>query len=162
MSDDLNVLFGYQVQNTAEWRRQKAEQFPDDARNLVAAEELERLAAQIDRLEGSEIHAQIREAQDCIIELCEANKNDAVWFEISETVSAELRSIGFHRTYRDGAELLEWYRDLLREKFHDLLDQAVPAPHLDEQVANDPAVKAAKKAYDEAYAKAYAEARKRL
>jgi hypothetical protein len=163
MSDDLNVLFGYQVQSTAEWRRQKAEEFPDDARNLVAAEELERLAAQIDRLEGSEIHEQIREAQDCIIKLCEANK-DAVfdWSDISETVSAELRSIGFHGTYRDGVALLEWYRDLLREKLHDLLDQAVPAPDLDEQVANDPAVKAAKQAYDEAYAKAYAEARKRL
>ena len=31
---------------------------------------------------------------------------------------------------------------------------------LDEQVANDPAVKAAKQAYDEAYAKAYAERKK--
>jgi homoserine dehydrogenase len=164
MSDDLNVLFGYQVQSTAEWRRRKAEEFPDDARNLVAAEELERLAAQIDRLEGSEIHEQLREAQDCIIALCTANKDNNVfdWSDISETVSAELRSIGFHATYRDGAKLLEWYRDLLREKLHDLLDQVVPAPDLDEQVADDPAVKAAKQAYDDAYAKAYAEARKRL
>ena len=56
----------------------------------------------------------------------------------------------------------EWYRDLLEEKLQDCLEDAVPAPDLDEQVANDPAVKAAKQAYDEAYAKAYAEARKRL
>jgi hypothetical protein len=28
MSDDLNVLIGYQVQSTAEWRRRKAEEFP--------------------------------------------------------------------------------------------------------------------------------------
>jgi len=48
-------------------------------------------------------------------------------------------------------DLLEWYRDLLQEK----LD-------LDEQIENDPAVKAAKQAYDEARAKAYAEARKKL
>jgi hypothetical protein len=164
MSDDLNVLFGYEVQNTAEWRREKAEQFPDDAPNLVAVKELERLAAQIDQLEGSEIHAQIREAQDSIIELCEANKKAVLfdWSDISETVSAELRSIGFHSTYRDGAELLAWYRDLLREKLHDVLDQVVPAPDLNEQVENDPDVKAAKEAYDRARVKAYAEARKRL
>ena len=129
MSDDLNELFGDEVRGTAEWRRQKAEQFPDDARNLVAAEELERLAAQINRLEGSEIHAQISEAEDCIIKLCEANK-DALhldWSDISEAVSAELRSIGFHGTYRDGAKLLEWYRDLLGKKLHDLLTE--PFPH---------------------------------
>jgi hypothetical protein len=67
-----------------------------------------------------------------------------------------------HDKRRDGPELLKWYRDQLRERLHDVLDQAVPAPDLDEQVANDPAVKSAKEAYDEAYAKAYAEARKRL
>ena len=51
---------------------------------------------------------------------------------------------------------------MLEEKLQDCLEDAVPAADLDEQVANDPAVKAAKQAYDEAYAKAYAEARKRL
>ena len=50
-----------------------------------------------------------------------------------------------------GRQLLEWYRDLLLEKFTDLLGKVVPAPDLDEQVANDPAVKAAKQAYDAVY-----------
>jgi hypothetical protein len=58
--------------------------------------------------------------------------------------------------------LLEWYRDLLRHKAHEYLDEAVPVPDLKEQVENDPAVKAAKHAYEAAQAKAYAEARKRL
>ena len=50
----------------------------------------------------------------------------------------------------------------LEEKLQDRLDEAIPVPDLNEQVANDPAVKAAKQVYDEALAKAYAEARKRL
>ena len=81
--------------------------------------------------------------------------------EFSETVSEELRSIGFHSSYT-ATELLEWYRDLLSEKLHELIEKAVPAPDLNEQVANDPAVKAAKRAYDKAHANALVEARKRL
>jgi hypothetical protein len=162
MSDDLNVLIGYQVQSTAEWRRRKAEEFPADNRNLRAAEELERLAAQIDKLEGSDIHKQISKAQDSINRACEANNGWDAWTDVSEAVSAELRSIGFHGSYDAGVQFLEWYRDLLQEKLQDQLDEAVPVPALDEQVANDPAVKAAKQAYNKAYAKAYAEARKRL
>jgi hypothetical protein len=52
MSDDLNEKIGYQVQNTAEWRREKAEPFPDDKRNLEAAKELDRLATQTRRLKA--------------------------------------------------------------------------------------------------------------
>ena len=156
MSEYLNVMIGYQVESTAEWRHRKAEQFPDDHRNLVAAEELDKLAAQIDRIGESEpIHQQIAKLHDSL-------KDDDAWMHISEAVSDELRSIGFHSGYETGLELLEWYRDLLQEKLDEILDEAVPVPNLDEQIENDPAVKAAKQAYDEARAKAYAEARKRL
>ena len=65
MSDDhLMTLVGYNVQSTAEWRRRKAEEFPEDARNLKAAENLEQLAAEIEQLEGSEIYQQIRDVQE--------------------------------------------------------------------------------------------------
>jgi hypothetical protein len=159
MSDYLNNMIGYQVQGTAEWRREKARQFPDDAdRNLQAAKELDQLAAEIDAVEGSEIEQQIDDIQASINNLDEGD----VWGDLNETVSAELRSIGFHGSYSSGVELLEWYRDLLREKLHDLIEQAVPAPDLRELVENDPAVKAAKLAYEQASAKAYAEARKKL
>jgi len=68
MSDDhLMKLIGYNVQGTAEWRRRKAEEFPEDTRNLKAAEELERLAAEIETLEHSEIHQQICDVQERMV-----------------------------------------------------------------------------------------------
>ena len=164
MSEYLNELIGYQVQGTAEWRREKARQFPDDTRNLRAAEELERLAAEIDAFADADLERQIEEANDSISGLwdSDATSAEAAVLDLNESVSAELRSIGFAGGCATGRQLLEWYRDLLLEKFADLLGKVVPAPDLDEQVANDPAVKAAKQAYDAVYAKASAEARKKL
>jgi hypothetical protein len=147
----LDLIF--QIQHTADWRREKAEQFPDDTRKLEAAKELDTLAAEIEKLDGSEIVRQIWE----LIEL--TDPDDGVQSE--EDVSAQLRSIGFHRSFT-GMEFLVWYRDLLQEKRCDRPDSAVPTPTLDELVANDSAVKEAKKAYEAAYAKALTEARKRL
>ena len=163
MSEYLNELIGYNVQNTAEWRRCKAEQFPDDTRNLEAAEELERIANEIEALdEGCPIHKQIGEAEEFLNNTIEACDGDpAPWGEIGESVSGVLRAVGFYSSH-SGISLLEWYRDFLREKAQECLDEAVPAPDLAEQVENDPAVKMAKQAYEEAKAKAYAEARKRL
>jgi hypothetical protein len=149
----LDLLFISQIQNTADWRREKAEQFADDTRNLEAAKELDTLAAEIEKLESSKISRQI-------CELIERTHPDD-GFQFLEDVSAQLRSIGFHCSFT-GMEFLVWYRDLLQEKLCDRLDSAVPTPTLDELVANDPAVKESKKAYEAAYAKALTEARKRL
>ena len=164
MSDDLNMIIGYQVQSTAGWRREKAAQFPDDARNLRAAEELEHLAAQIEKLEGSDTHQRVRDIFDRVL----AADDGGDWSDINEAVSAELRAIGFHTGYETGEQFLEWYCGRLEEGLRTLIeaklsaiDDAVPASDLSEQAANDPAVKAAKQAYDEAFAKAYAEARKK-
>ena len=164
MSDDLNTIIGYQVQSTAEWRREKAVQFPNDFRNLTAAEELERLAAQIEKLEGSDIHQRVADIHDRFVA---ADEPDG-WIAIGEDLSAELRAVGFHSGYETGEQFLEWYCGRLEEGLRSLIedklaavDDAVPAPDLSEQAANDPAVKAAKQAYDEAFAKAYAEARKK-
>jgi hypothetical protein len=159
----IDELIGFQVQSTADWRRDKAQQFSDDARNLEAAEELDALAAKIRSLEGSEIHIQICELTDRLDRLFESGEDCFSRLEdLNEDVSSALRDVGFRGGFSTGTELLEWYRDLLQEKLHDGLGEAaVPVPDLDEQVANDPAVKAAKQAYDEAYAKAYAEVRKK-
>jgi hypothetical protein len=160
MSEYLNTMVGYEVESTAQWRRVKAEQFPDDRRNVVAAEELEKLAAEIDRIGESEpIHQQIAKLHET---LDAADDCDDAWLKISECVSEELRLIGFHSGYATGLEFLGWYRDLLQDQLDEILDEAAPVPNLDEQVENDPSVKAAKQAYEEARAKAYAEARKRL
>ena len=157
---DINTIIGFQVESTAEWRRQKADQFPNDQRNLEAAEELERLAAEIDRLEGSEIHQRIDELSSLSGEV-----EGGFYEELSESVSAELRNIGFHSSYDSGATFLEWYRENLETLLRDHINSDVSTiepPDLEDQVEHDPAVKAAKQRYDEALAKAYAEARKLL
>lgn len=155
---NVSEMIGDKVKGTADWRRTKAIEFPQDRRNLKAAEELDRLAEEIEKLEDSPIHIQLIKAVE---QLCSAPGGKDIWIEIDETLSAELRSIGFHGSW-SGAEFLEWYRDLLQEKKQELLDEAVPPIDLDAQAKNDPAVRAAKQAYDEAYALAYAEARKKL
>jgi hypothetical protein len=125
---DINEQIGYQVQRTAEWRRSKAEQFPDNPGNVRAAEELERLAAQIERLARSETHKQICEVQDRLVRT--SGGDGDVWADIDTTVSHELRSIGFHNSYETGVQFLEWYRDLLEKKLQDWVDKifAVPDP----------------------------------
>ena len=50
MMDNLEVRgwLRQAIENTADWRRRTAEQYPDDNRNIEAAEELERLAGTVD------------------------------------------------------------------------------------------------------------------
>jgi hypothetical protein len=111
MSQYLMEMIGYEVEGTAEWRRRKAEEFSQDTRNLEAAEQLERLAAEIEELKGSEIETQISELQ----EHCQNHRNFD-WLGISVDVSDELRSVGFSGGWSNATELLQWYRDLLKEK----------------------------------------------
>jgi hypothetical protein len=116
---------------------------------------------QINRVGESEpIHERIAELHTSVNRLADGDSD--VWVDIAGSVSIELRSIGFHNGHETGLKFLDWYCDLLQEKLNELLDEAVPVPRLDEQIENDPSVKAAKQAYDRARAKAYAEARKKL
>jgi hypothetical protein len=158
---DINEIIGFQIESTAEWRRLKAKDFPDDMRNLRAAEELDRLAGEISDLEGSELHRRIDELSSL------SNEVDGYSFceDLNESVSEELRSIGFHGGYETGVAFLEWYRDNLEtvlRKHINSDDSTIAAPDLNHQIESDPTVKAAKQQYDQARAKAYAEARKRL
>ena len=157
----INEIIGFQVEGTANWRRQKAELFPNDSRNSAAAGELDQLAKEIGELEGSDLHRRIDELIDLTND---TPGGKSVYMELSDNVSAELRGIGFHGGYESGAAFLKWYCEeferLLREHINN--DDGTPSPSLAEQVENDEAVKAAKQAYEETYAKAYAEARKRL
>lgn len=155
----INEIIGFQVESTAEWRRLKAEQFPDDRRNLQAAEELDRLAEEVAQLDGSDIHRRILKLFDMA-----APYYGMIGENLNEEVSAELRSVGFHGGFT-GAGLLEWYHETLERAVRKAINNdsgGVEGTELAEQVADDPAVKAAKKTYEDAYAKAYAEARKRL
>lgn len=152
---------GFEVSNTADWRRMKAEQFPGDDRNLKAAKELDQLAEEVEKLEGSEVHQRIDAMSD---RAC--NTPRFSWERLNDSVSAALRSYGFSGGCGNGQEFLGWYceeiEDLIRRETEDDDDENIPAPDLAQQVENDPVVKAAREAYETIRDKAYAEARKRL
>jgi hypothetical protein len=139
----INETLMYQVSSTAEWRRTKAEQFPDDTRNEEAAELLDHLSEEIDKLDGTEMESRIDALWDRWREL---DNNDAcgIHEKFNELVSAELRDVGFRGGHDSGAEFLKWYCDAFEELIADCVNDE------------------ASKAYQEARAKAYAEARKRL
>jgi hypothetical protein len=157
------------MEHTAEWRREKAEEFSNDSRNIEAAEELERLAKEVSELDGSEISQRIDQL--------EAMSDDAN-YSMVEWLSEELRAVGFRTCYKDGAEFLKTYCERLEEEICEqegqtLADQVEgseavkAAKHVYDEAAKaakqayDEAVRPAKQAYEEARAKAYAEARKR-
>jgi hypothetical protein len=82
---------------TAYWRRAKAVEFPDDERNLEAAEELDRLAAEIALLEGSELHLRLDKCFE---------DEDGTLIAMG-IISEILRQVGFSRWYGTGEELLQ-------------------------------------------------------
>jgi hypothetical protein len=168
MSDSISHITEH-MEHTAEWRREKAEEFSNDSRNIEAAEELERLAKEVSELAGSEISQRIDQL--------EAMSDDAN-YSMVEWLSEELRAVGFRTCYKDGAEFLKTYCERLEEEICEqegqtLADQVEAseavkaAKHVYDEAAKaakqayDEAVRPAKQAYEEARAKAYAEARKR-
>jgi hypothetical protein len=66
--------------NTADWRREKAAEYPDDKRNLEAVTALERLADTVDQIEPDLLGAYIELWEDAIE---------------AEEYSEMLRTIGF-------------------------------------------------------------------
>jgi hypothetical protein len=139
---NIEEVIGLQVQEIAEWRWRKAEEVPDDPRNLEAAKELERLAAEIAQLNGSALHHRILELTGIVSE--QGADDEAI--DAIESTEAELCRVGFSGGFRTGAELLEWYRneleDRLGEKSIDDDDDA-EARSTPEAMAAEQAVKAA-------------------
>jgi hypothetical protein len=135
----LDELIGYQVRQTAEWRRAKAEEFPDDGRNLEAAPALDRLAEELEELEGSPLHQRLDE----LTQLSHPDGGD----EFTNSLSSELRSIGFGQTAPSGRAFVEW----CCKELEDIIRR-----HRDAAIEDDPAVVAARQALDEArtYARA--------
>jgi hypothetical protein len=131
-SNDIMVLIGDQVESTAEWRREKAEEFPDDGRNLEAAEELDKLVEEIAKLEGSNVHRCI----DALVDQANEEKRDHIWDRLHEDVSAKLRSIGFHGGHQSGLSFLAWYHDQIAAALDPETAEAeddVPAADLSEE-----------------------------
>jgi restriction system protein len=92
----MDELVAFNAESTAHWRRQTAERFPEDDRNIPAAERLERLAAELRALEGSALHRQVAH-------LAEADKDG----DFSGILSELLRTVGFQWWPASGSEFLE-------------------------------------------------------
>lgn len=90
---NLEELIG--AEHTADWRRLKSEEYPDDNRNSDAVCSLDRLAGELPSLNGSDVHKRAWNA-------FERNPSG-----FSEVVSEELRNIGFHSSPATGRELVE-------------------------------------------------------
>jgi hypothetical protein len=83
------------LEGTANWRREKADEYPDDVRNIEAAEILDRLASQLRSLDGKTATA------------FAVAVNTTDHFRVSEAFSEYLGRIGFDHDPRNAVELLD-------------------------------------------------------
>jgi hypothetical protein len=134
-----------QLEHQAEWRREKAEQYPDDSRNLDAAENLERLAKEIDSLKKSDIALRI----ESLWELASEKKHET--WRADEWFTEETGSIYFY--FKNGTKLLEAYCEKLEDDLrcqHNDDVIALLGPSEDDLIDRDEAVKAAEQALNKA------------
>jgi HAMP domain-containing protein len=106
MMDNLEVRgwLRQATKNTADWRRRTAEQYPDDNRNIEAAEELERLAGTVDDI-----------PEALLRQYAEGSENESASFSLSEIESECLRRIGFSDSWASAAKLVEHLCDKIAD-----------------------------------------------
>lgn len=94
--NDMDTLIGFEVESSAYWRRQKAEEFPQDAdRNLRAAELLDRIAADLKAQVGTDLHRQVFDLAENAPE------------EFGVAVSDLTRQVGFYPVAETGEKFLK-------------------------------------------------------
>jgi hypothetical protein len=103
IQSDILTFLADDLEHTAEWRRQKAEEYPNDDRNIQAAEIMERLAEEIRSRSGLDNHAAF--VRRCAVSLM--IDGDSQWRE----VTAYLGRLGF---------------DYFPETANDLIDDLIP------------------------------------
>ena len=84
-----------ELERQAAWRRQKAHEFPNDARNLMAAEKLDHLAKSLDQCSG-----------DIITAFLECFEDESTGSHSVERWSEMLRQVGFSTSPDSAEELL--------------------------------------------------------
>jgi hypothetical protein len=94
---DLETLLTMDVLSSAEWRREVAARHPDDARNMEAADMLDRIGAELEALEGTPLHQKLaglyeRSGDDCV--------------GLVEVQSEMIKSVGFHSWPTSAIEFL--------------------------------------------------------
>src|SRR5215469_14753456 len=167
------------VESSAYWRDQKAEQYPDDNRNVRSSRALEKLAENLRALSADDEHATAYEA--VMERLAELADNDAdKLYDLSEHESHYIGRYGFDYP-QDGnpsdflSALTEHCRELVaeaeesiaeevRERTYEVAKETAgeairkAAHEAAVEAAKEAAEKAAQKAYKKAYDKAYKEA----
>jgi hypothetical protein len=161
------------VESSAEWRAEKAAQYPNDKRNRTSAESLSKLAKKLRKLGADNERLQAHEAAEKrLVEL------DAYGPDITEHISRYVGRYGFDypadgdpEPFLDG--LTEHYQEKIgeadeeaaeaeREQRYEEACEAADeeAKEAADEVAKEAAEEAAKEAADEAYKEAYDEAYK--
>lgn len=93
---DITSLITDELEYAAEWLREKAAEYPEDAdRNLEAAQTLDRMAADIKKFQGSQWHWRLQGLFDGPPE------------RFSEVLSFLVRAVGFRSSSKTGEQFLE-------------------------------------------------------
>jgi hypothetical protein len=94
---------------TAEWRRERAKEFPDDHRNIAAAELLEKLAARADDIRGTDLERRYFKVLESDGHRC------------CDTESETLRAVRFHSWPANATEFFDGLVTKFEEKLEDLV-----------------------------------------
>lgn len=101
-----------ELSDKADWRRKKARQYPDDERNLDAAELLDRLASQVLALEGSSAAATFEKEYDAIFSADDQDESHDRAREIMRLWAEYRAGIGFRIFPGTGEAILRDLMDL--------------------------------------------------
>src|SRR4051812_32850763 len=122
IDESMIDLLALNLECTSEWRHEKAEQYPNDNRNLPAAEKLSELASQVRQLKGSPLHLEFNNFHR---QLLDEAGNDLL-SSYCERENHYISRIGFDNFPGSGEECI---RDLicLAEEVRQERDEAVQA-----------------------------------
>ncbi|MGI4747601.1 MAG: hypothetical protein ACRYGI_14210 [Janthinobacterium lividum] len=112
----LIEMTALELSDKADWRRKKAQQYPDDERNLDSAELLDRLAGEVLALEGSAAAATFEKDYDAIFseEDKDEDENHDRAREIMRLWAEYRAGIGFRIFPDTGEGILRDLMDLAR------------------------------------------------
>ena len=127
-------LLALNLECTSDWRRKKAEQYPNDNRNLAATEKLSELASQVRQLKGSPLHLEFDNFHHQLLDKAD---NDLL-SSYCERENHYISRIGFDNFPDSGEECV---RDLMhlaeeaRQERDDAMQAAEPPQEYEAKIA---------------------------
>ena len=131
--DEHKQILVAEVENTAEWRGRKAEEYPEDDRNERGSSALSTLAANIDALPSDHrLLQRLAEINQSVGDLLDRMKRfgresfsvDGVYARISEEQSDLLNRYGFDDPSEDGSDV-EAFLSVLCDMTQECIDEAM-------------------------------------